>query len=152
MLNYWDMVNRDIHALRCLSIPRDTFIRMVSDIESAVCKTVALVAGDREFPDDLRERTMGAIAANVMDLRWWDSGTPRHTIFEWNQNVFEWNRLAISRMLEDGYPPLLESLQQTFRELANRRIMTRFGVEFTADPSAFLAARDAAMATKDSDA
>jgi len=55
-------------------------------------------------------------------------------------------------MLEDGYPPLLESLQQTFRELANRRIMTRFGVEFTADPSAFLAARDAAMATKDSDA
>ena len=38
----------------------------VADIERKTIKEVCLVTGDREFPDDLREKIMGIIATQAM--------------------------------------------------------------------------------------
>lgn len=108
MTSYFDAARREVNDL-----PRDNvqFIQGLIGIERRVAHEVSLVTGDREFPDDLREKIQGIIAVKSI-----------HVLPELPPN---------ERMREDALccrsSTLLESLHSAFHELARRGIVTRFG-------------------------
>jgi len=137
MSSYWDAVGRDVHEARSMNLADESFRTVVANIELAVIQTVSLAVGDREFPNDMRERILGSIAVNCLDHNWTSAKLPPHEP-DWNKDAVEWLQLV-------GYSRLLEDLHGHFHEVASLRVMTRFGVEFTDDPSTFLKARDEAL-------
>lgn len=95
------------HAGKCGA----DFIRVVAEIEQEVIKDCTLVAGDREFPPDLRERIMSIIAN-------WHVG--KQGDLEPTQKALEFTECM--RMSE-----LIERMHSLFHEVASRNVRTRFG-------------------------
>ncbi len=82
------------------------------EAEEQVFKDVVAITGDREFPYDLREKILGAMAVGFV---YQVGDAPVPTIPEY----------AARNM---GYSAGIEQVHDLFHELARRRIKTRFGV------------------------
>ena len=100
MSSYFDDKSRQVRDL-----PDEGFLKALANIEEEVASDVSLITGDREFPDALRERAMGAIAV---------SRTAGNERARW---IAE--RSHSSRMIED--------LHEVFHDVARSRTETRFG-------------------------
>jgi hypothetical protein len=110
MSSYFDNKSREVDA-----VPRESeeaYIAGVAVIERAMIDDVVLVAGDREFPADLREKIMSAIA------KWhvgeYPAGLPPQP-------------KAIEYVLSLRMSELVERMHDIFHQVASRRTMTRFG-------------------------
>lgn len=108
MSSYFDEKSRRVAEASASS----RFVEEVIRVEQEVIQDVTLVAGDREFPQDLREKAMSIIAI-------WHIGTyaalvPRPEAVE---------MVTVMRMSE-----LVERMHSLFHEVASRRIFTRFGM------------------------
>lgn len=110
MSSYFDTKSREVDNVP--REPKTDYIRAVATIERSVIDDVVLVAGDREFPADLREKIMGAIAK-------WHVGNYPETLPP--------NSKAIDYLLSLHMSELVETMHGIFHEVASRRIMTRFG-------------------------
>ena len=101
------------------------FLFFISNIEREVIPEINLVTGDREFPDDLREKIQGIIAmhrtTSVGDVQ------PRQRAVDMATTV---------RMC-----PLISELHRAFHEVGTRRHRTRFGI-LSDNPTVILAMRD----------
>jgi hypothetical protein len=125
MTAYFDDLRREVHELSRVHPGADDFLEAVAVIEARVLATVRLVTGDREFPDDLRERILGHAAVLAVDFV---PGLPPTR----GRDVARACRFS----------PLLEELHDDFHAVARRRVMTRFGV-LSDDPSGILRRRAA---------
>src|SRR5271155_807169 len=104
--------------------PDESYLASIRSIEEPVVRAVLLNAGDREFPDDLRQRILTAVAT---------------------RGIFSPSGLA---PMEDArkftlamrYSRLLVDLHTIFHGLAPGRLETRFGF-WTDSPQANVAAR-----------
>lgn len=89
----------------------EAYIFAVAEIERTMIDDVVMVAGDREFPEALREKIMKAIAK-------WHVCTyaelPPHP-------------KAIEYLLSLRMSELVETMHGIFHEVASARTMTRFG-------------------------
>lgn len=125
MTSYFDDRVHEINMLP-KAITGDALVTEVALIEAAVLKTVLLNTGDREFPDDLREKILSIVAKEAVCTS--PGGlAPR--------------REAIEYTIACRDSQLLHSLHSAFHTLAGRRIMTRFGY-WTDSPSQNLVSRD----------
>ena len=104
----------------------EEWIQQLGAIERRVVQEVQLVTGDREFPDDLREKMLGAIATKaVYDLS---------DVVKANEDAVDYARCTKTS-------DLLEALHSLFHRLASRRVQTRFGW-LSDSPRAILKARE----------
>jgi hypothetical protein len=137
MTAYWDALKREVREASQFS--NDDFVETVIDIETRVIREVSLATGDREFPDDLREKVQGVIAINAIDFG--------RYIYE--RPCSEGNALANARarawLLTMRYSILLEELHSVFHVVATRRAPNRYDTFFTDDPTSFLRAREAML-------
>ena len=85
----------------------------VETIEEVMGTEVSLVTGDREFPDDLREKIMGLLATQA--------------VYEVVSDLPP-TRKALEYLKATHTSVLLDSLHSVFHEVARRRIQTRFGM------------------------
>lgn len=109
MSSYFDNLSRQVSEVP--RDPADGFISGVATIERSMIDTIVLVAGDREFPHDLREKIMSAIAK-------WHVGT--YAGLEPSPKAIEYvSSLSMSE--------LVERMHSLFHDVASRRIVTRFG-------------------------
>jgi hypothetical protein len=122
MSSYFDALTREVS-----DGPQEpeAFIEHVRAIEGRVYATITQLTGDREFPDDLRERILGLFAT---------------------QGVYQPGSLptpakAIERALGLHYSRLIEDLHEAFHQVAQRRHETRFG-RLSDHPAFDLARRD----------
>jgi len=125
MTAFFDDLRRHISELSKVAENDDAFLHGVAIHESVVISMVHLVTGDREFPDDLREKILGHIAALRVATYPGLPPTPGR------------NRTRISRC-----STLFEALHDDFHELARRRLDTRFG-RLSDDPEGILSRRSA---------
>jgi hypothetical protein len=88
------------------------FLEHVRDIEAGVFVNVSRLVGDREFPNDLRERVLGVFATRAVHQPY-----PLPAPQEAEEEV---------RALR--YSPCLEALHDAFHDVARRRVETRFGL------------------------
>lgn len=108
MSSYFDKAALEVDALR--DLPDDEFIEQVKHIENRVAKECLLCAGDREFPDDLRQDIVATIS--LLTLGYHDM-KPIERSVEFAKSLRQ--SLLISR------------LHDKFHNVATRRIQTRFG-------------------------
>ncbi|MEE8536892.1 MAG: hypothetical protein V3S71_02720 [Acidobacteriota bacterium] len=101
MSSYFDSAQR---------VARQSYEDLVA-AEEQVFKDVTYVTGDREFPDDLREKILGVMA---VEFAWHPSGVPQ------NERAVEYVKMM-------SYSRGIESVHSLFHELARRDIWTRFG-------------------------
>lgn len=134
MSSYFDDLNRELHELfkrhpkASLNDPSPVsrlakFFEDYCAIESRVTKTVSLVTGDREFPDDLREKIQGIVAV--------------HSVYP--TKLF--NPKAAAFLLDTKSSEVFSRLHSAFHEVASRRVPTRFGL-LSDDPEGILKRRD----------
>jgi len=125
---YFDDLEREVSTISSETRGNDdAFLERLSVIEKALSETARLNSGDREFPADLRERVMGAIACYAIAGSFEDAD-------------FTERPKALALTLRRSR--LVGELHRIFHEVAQRRIKTRFGL-WTDDPGANLKARDA---------
>lgn len=98
----------------------------VEVIEEVMGTEVCLVTGDREFPDDLREKIMGLLATQA--------------VYEVVPDLPP-TRKALEYLKATHSSVLVESLHSVFHEVARRRIKTRFGI-LTDSPTHILLIRE----------
>jgi hypothetical protein len=110
MSSYFDEKSRRVGELECSQ--EEDFIASVAEIEQQLIQDVVLVAGDRQFPQDLREKIMCLIAE-------WHVG--HYAELEPRPEAVKF--VACMRMSE-----LVERMHGLFHEVARRRIVTRFGL------------------------
>jgi hypothetical protein len=103
----------------------EQYLDLVADIEKPVVEAVLLNTGDREFPDDLREKILNILATEAVYAH---SGLPP-------------TDTAKRYTLACKTSGLLSALHSAFHKLAGRRIQTRFGY-WTDSPSQNLLSRD----------
>lgn len=123
MSSYFDNLSRQVSEVP--REPVETFISAVAVIERSMIDDVVLVAGDREFPNDLREKIMSAIAR-------WHVGT---------YAGLEASPKAKDYVVSLSMSELVETMHSIFHEVASRRIMTRFG-RLSDHPKDILGRRD----------
>lgn len=111
MTAYFDEIRREIRDLPS-DLSRASWLEAVAFIEERVIRDVTLVTGDREFPDDLRERILGAIATQTVSRHAGLDPVPR--------------AVDMTYTLRESW--LCETLHSLFHVLAGRRIRTRFGL------------------------
>jgi hypothetical protein len=102
----------------------ETFLKCVKNIEGKVIETVSLVTGDREFPEEWREKIQGIIAKRAVRGT---GGVP-------NPKEEEWVRVTRTSQL-------LMDLHSAFHRVAQEGFTVRFG-RITDNPQVFLAVRE----------
>jgi len=95
-----------------LGVTGEAFLNAVADIEDPVVEAVNLVTGDREFPEDLRQRIQGTIAIHAL--------RPSPGLEPSGRTK---DRVKACRL-----STLLSTLHSDFHEVASRRVETRFGL------------------------
>ena len=111
MTSYFDDLRTKVRETSSLFESDEQFLLEVEAIEREVIKDVSYVTGDREFPDDLREKIQGLIAVHKTEVT---TGQPPTRAREMNL------RMRRSQLLQE--------LHSAFHEVGYRRIKTRFGV------------------------
>lgn len=124
MSSYFDALARQVREARETFDEDDAYFDAVAEIEEGLARDVSLAAGDREFPDDLRERMMTTLATKGV---YQPPGLPP------NQAARERARFGTSEAVED--------LHELFHELARRRIATRFCGSLPDSPAYIVALR-----------
>lgn len=138
MSSYFDAIMREFRDISPL--PEEEFLARATEIETRVIREVSLTTGDREFPEDLREKIQTCIAMMVYDYEPYASdGRARERKIPLNENSRDW-------LLTMRYSRMCERLHSLFHELASRRIQHRFGGLFFDSPTMFLKQRDEALA------
>lgn len=128
MTDYFDTAEREA---RDAARSSDDPALAIAAIEARVVRTILLCTGDREFPDDLRERILTCITATgLVDY----AGEPRSGIHR-NEEAEGYAKATRSS-------DLLGNLHSLFHELARRRHQTRFG-PWSDSPEGSLHRRDA---------
>src|SRR5229473_1519735 len=119
MSNYFDDLDKQVHQIN-FQFEGDVydvnaFVEEVARLEDKVIEVISLVVGDREFPDDLRQRILGIIA--IHRLR----GIP---------DVDKGGFHAVARGFTEQLrrSALFSQLHSAFHDVARRRIRTRFGL------------------------
>jgi hypothetical protein len=126
MSSYFDDLSTKVTDLSKICSSVDTFAEAVLKLEDDVVHTVNLATGDREFPEDLREKIQNLIA--LFRLR--DLSKPGELL----PKAKEW----LVTMKEDR---LFTELHSAFHVVASRRHVTRFGILFD-DPAGIVRRRD----------
>lgn len=111
MTSYFDNAAQDAREVFHGEQSEEAQLGSLRLIEADVIRDVSLVAGDREFPDDFRERIMATIAQRQVESI---AGIE--------------NPAALDDALMIHGSPLIGELHQLFHALASRRVQTRFGV------------------------
>jgi hypothetical protein len=109
MTSYFDKAEREASHLTFLDA--DSYLEAMAAVEEPVIHDVTLNTGDREFPDDLRERILGIIAVKAVRG---PGGLP--TTARTRDYV-----LSVRRS------ELLADLHSAFHALASRRVKCRWG-------------------------
>ena len=112
MSSYFDALSREIAELADQDRGDEEFIFEVIKVEERLYADVTAITGDREFPDDLREKIMGVFAV-------WGIYQPGKLPISSKAEQF----LLFSKCSE-----AVESIHELFHDLARRRIQTRFGL------------------------
>lgn len=124
MSSYFDVAQRAVRDAGRFCESEAAFAELLRQAEDRVIRQVSLVTGDREFPDDLRERIQGIIAVNAA----------RPARLPPTQ--------AGERSIALRTSFLLQELHLAFHDVAARKVRTRFG-RWTDDPESDLHDRDA---------
>lgn len=124
MTTFFDTRTRDVADLQNYDLSDATWLRLVAWVERPVINLVSIVVGDREFPDELRERLLGIIAV--------------HTLVD---DVLEPSEATREMALTCRTSELLSRLHSAFHDVANSRTTTRFGL-LSDDPTDILTRRD----------
>ena len=119
MTKYFDDVLAEISGGR-------NSVDEITQIERNVVSDVVLVCGDREFPQDLREKIMGIIACEAIQ-----------PLLEYGLR----DQKAVQYAEATKSSKLLPRLHEAFHELAERQITIRFGL-LNDNPSDILNNRD----------
>jgi len=118
MTTFFDDLTREIQVSNNL----DTTVAL----ENSLVGVVSYAVGDREFPDDLRQKILDVIATRRID---------RPETKDRNEKMVEWfNAIKQSKLVED--------LHGCFHVVAEGRHETRFGI-LTDNPLDILKRRDA---------
>ena len=112
MTGYFDDLRTEVRKLSEFYKDDDAFLDALGIVENRVIAQVNLVTGDREFPDDLREKIQGIIATKRVV-----TGEGEPSISQVREEC------AIMRSSD-----LLEDLHSAFHVVARRRHQTRFGL------------------------
>lgn len=120
MTTYFDDAASEVTSKA--GLPDDEFLAALQQVETQVCVDVSLCTGDREFPNTMREKIMGAIAVWQSRV---DGGIPT-----------KGRQFAL--VTRSSF--LIGELHGLFHRLASGRVKTRFGM-LTDDPSANLKMR-----------
>ena len=114
MSSYFDAKTREVSEASDANRNDDTaFLTAVANIEAEMIRDVSLVAADREFPADLREKIVGLIVR-------WHVGT--------SSPLTPMSAKARDYALCVRSSELVETMHSLFHEIASRRINTRFGL------------------------
>ena len=108
MSSYFDEMSGGVSDATRQFATVEAFLEQVEQIEAEVIADVTLNTGDREFPDDLRERILGIIAIQRVE-----SAVPNAPT--------EGRRIATMMR----YSPMIDELHSAYHELARRRIWVR---------------------------
>ncbi len=125
MTSYFDNAMTAINSIS-KSLSAEEYLEEVGLVENLVIKDVLLNTGDKEFPDDLREKILNIIATQAVAP---PSGLPPL-------------RNACAYAVDCRTSGLISALHSAFHVLAGRRIETRFG-RWTDSPLANLKSREA---------
>lgn len=127
MTAYFDEMSRQIrHEFEICGDDDQQLLEAVMGIEAQLYRDVTAITGDREFPDDLREKMLGVLAVRC---------------------VFQPHDLPIPEKARErvlarvGYSRAVENMHDLFHDLARRGIATRFG-RWNDDPSYCKVLRD----------
>lgn len=123
MSSYFDHWSADVRNAAMVATNDDDFLYLLVRQETARVQTINLVTGDREFPDDFRERIQAAIAIYGVSI---DNPSPE----------------IVKRARARRHSELCVRLHDDFHELASARIETRFG-RLNDNPGFILKLRDA---------
>lgn len=126
MSSYFDALSREVAEAADQFESTDLFVAAVSVIEHKLYDDVTRITGDREFPDDLRNRMLGVLAREAV----YQPGTLLAP---------EW---AVERVGGGRWSRAIESMHELFHELASRHVTTRFG-RLSDNPVAMRTNRDA---------
>ena len=133
MTTYWDGRSRAVSDASAQHKDPLEFLKAVERIEADVIQTVSYCTGDREFPDDLRERIWKCIARRALNPV--PASTEFHVANEEARDYCESVRSS----------ELISDLHSIFHDVARRRPPHRFGGWFSDDPSGFLRVREEAL-------
>lgn len=125
MTAFWDDKTSQVTQASTHYETDDAFLAQVGDIEKEVVHIVSLTTGDREFPNDLRERIQACIANRCC----------------YQVGDLPANEKAVEYLLSVRSSMLIEDLHSLFHEVAQRKPKHRYGY-FSDDPSGFLRIRD----------
>lgn len=109
MTGYFDKAERSVAELPITD--DESYLEAVAALEQPVIRDVMLNTGDREFPDDLRERILGIIAVKAIRG---PGGLPTA-------------EGARDYLLTVRRSELLTGLHSAFHALASRRVKCRWG-------------------------
>lgn len=110
MTSYFDDLRVEVREASKFATTDEEFLTSLEEIEARAIADINLVTGDREFPDDLREKIQGLIAVGQTKVI---GGCPPTHHREENM------------MMRCSH--LLEELHSAFHAVGSRRIRTRFG-------------------------
>ena len=125
MSSYFDALDREVAEAAERFESDDAFLAQLASIERQMFDTISLVTGDREFPDDLREKIMSAFATRAVFSRG-ELPPTEHTL---------------DYVLSVRCSRLIDTVHDLFHDLARRRIQVRFGRR-SDNPPMILALRD----------
>ena len=111
MSSYFDAAARAVREAGDHEPSDAEFLESVVEIERQMFREITAVTGDREFPDDLRQKMLGAFAV---------------------ESLYQPGRVPVPEKAREYVlmmrsSRVLDSLHELFHELARRRIVTRFG-------------------------
>jgi hypothetical protein len=110
MTSYFDDATRAVSSLP-KGLPDEEYLARVAEIEKPIVHDVLLNTGDREFPDDLREKILGVMAVKGV----------------YSPAGLQPTEGAREYVLTMRYSELLSDLHSAFHALAGRRVKARFG-------------------------
>jgi len=112
MTSFFDDYNREVSAAAETEMPDKAFLFFIAYLEREMIPKINLVTGDREFPEELREKIQGLIAMN------------RTT----SVGDIKARQQALDEATLGRTCPLVTELHRAFHVVGSRRIKTRFGV------------------------
>lgn len=125
MSSYFDAMAREILEADESRPGNEEFLAAVIAVEERLWREVTRVTGDREFPNDLREKVLGEFA--------------RHAVYQPEGVPMPWK--AREFVLSLRCSRVLEHVHELFHDVARRRITTRFG-RLSDSPTQILALRE----------
>lgn len=111
MSSYFDAMSREVAQAAEDAEQNAVFLTALIDIEERLFREVTAITGDREFPEDLREKMLGVLVMQAV----------------YQPGRLSMPRKAVERALCCQSSRAVEDMHDLFHELARRRVETRFG-------------------------